>query len=480
MNAAEPLPTIGETARLLAAKEVSPVELARAALDRAERLNPVLHAFIRLTPERALAEARAAETRHQAGEARGPLDGVPVAHKDIYETAGIPTTAHSRVLEHHVPARDAAAVRRWAEAGAVTVGKLATHEFAWGGPSTDLPWPPARNPWDPSRFTGGSSSGTGAAVAAGIVCGGTGSDTGGSIRMPAAFCGIAGIKPTYGLCSRAGVLPLAHSLDTAGPMAWTAEDCALLLQAMTGHDPEDPSSANRPTPDLVSNLADGVRGLRIGVVRHFFEDDAPASPAVRRAVLGAADALRGLGAEIREVRLPSLLDFNAAGWLILMAEAYAVHEPWLRIRFRDYGEFLRGRLAVAVAVSAADYIQAQRRRRALCGAVAAAMRDCDLLLTASQPAEARPLEQMTKWASFEGPNFTTPFNLTGQPAMTVCAGFGEGGLPVGVQLAGRPFDDATVLRAAHAFETATGWRSRRPAIDAPGGAAGVPPGPRPV
>ncbi len=472
MNAAEPLPTVAEAARLLAAKEVSPVELARAALDRAERLNPVLHAFIRLTPERALAEARASEARHLAGEARGPLDGVPIAHKDIYETAGIPTTAHSRVLEGNVPARDAATVRQWAAAGAVTIGKLATHEFAWGGPSFDLPWPPARNPWDTARFTGGSSSGTGAAVAAGIVCGGTGSDTGGSIRMPAAFCGIAGIKPTYGLCSRAGVLPLAHSLDTTGPLAGTAEDCALLLQAMAGHDPEDPSSANRPAPDLLSGLAGGARGLRVGLVRHFFEEDAPTSPAVRAAVLGAAEALRGLGAEVREVKLPSLLDFNAAGWLILMAEAHAVHEPWLRTRWRDYGEFLRGRLAVAASVSAADYVQAQRRRRALCAAVAAAMRDCDLLLTAPQPAEAPPLERLTKWASFEAPNFTVPFNLTGQPAMSVRAGFGEGGMPVGAQLVGRPFEDATVLRAAHALEGATEGRARRPAIQAPAAAGG--------
>ena len=466
MNAAGPLPTVAEAARLLAAKQVSPVELAQAALDRAERLNPALHAFIRLTPERALAEARAAEARRMAGEARGPLDGVPVGHKDIYETAGIPTTAHSRVLEHHVPARDAATVRQWAAAGAVMIGKLATYEFAWGGPSFDLPWPPARNPWDTSRFTGGSSSGTGAAVAAGIVCGGTGSDTAGSIRMPSGFCGIAGIKPTYGLCSRAGVLPLAQSLDTPGPMAWAAEDCALLLQAMAGHDPADPSSANRPAPDLLSDLGAGVRGVRIGVVRHFFEDDAPASSAVRGAVLGAAEVLRGLGAEVREVRLPSLLDFNAVGWLILMAEAYAIHEPWLRTRFRDYGEFLRGRLAVAATLSSADYIQAQRRRRAMCAEVAAAMRDCDILLTAPQPAEARPIEQMTKWASFEGPNLTIPFNLTGQPAMTVCGGFGEGGLPVGIQFAGRPFEDATVLRAAHAFERATEWRAHRPATDA--------------
>jgi aspartyl-tRNA(Asn)/glutamyl-tRNA(Gln) amidotransferase subunit A len=463
MNGTEPLPTIAEAARLLAAREVSPVELAEAALRRAERLNPTLHAFIRLTPERALSDARAAEARHLAGEARGPLDGVPVAHKDIFETAGIPTTGHSRVLEHHVPARDAATVRQWAAAGAVSIGKLATHEFAWGGPSHDLPWPAARNPWNPARFTGGSSSGTGAAVAAGIIAAGTGSDTGGSIRMPAAFCGISGIKPTFGLCSRVGVLPLAHSLDTVGPLARTAEDCAILLQAMAGHDPEDPSSDRRPAPDLLSDLGGGVRGLRIGLVRHFFEEDMATGAAVAQAVDGAAEVFRALGAEVAELRLPALGEFNATAWLILMSEAYAVHEEWLRTRYRDYGEILRGRLAVASTVPAADYIAAQRRRRRLCATVAEAMRGCDLLLTAAQVSEAPPIEAVTKWASFEAPNFTTPFNLTGQPAVVVPAGFGEAGLPVGVQLVGRSFEDATVLRAAHAFQGATDWHARRPA-----------------
>jgi aspartyl-tRNA(Asn)/glutamyl-tRNA(Gln) amidotransferase subunit A len=460
------LPTIAEAARLLAARQVSPVELAKAALARAETLNPALHAFIRLTPERALAEAQASEGRHMSGAARGPLDGVPVGHKDIYETAGIPSTAHSRILEHHVPSRDAATVRQWAAAGAVTIGKLATHEFAWGGPSPDLPWPPARNPWDTDRFTGGSSSGSGAALAAGIVSGATGSDTGGSIRAPAGFCGIAGIKPSFGLCSRAGVLPLAHSLDTTGPMARTAEDCALLLQAMAGHDPEDPASANRPTPDLLRGLDDGVRGLRIGLVRHWFEEDCTVAPAVSGAVLGAGRVFAGLGAEVRDIRLPALADFNAANALILMSEAFAIHEPWLRTRYAEYGEILRKRLALAATVSAADYLQAQRRRRALCAAVAQAMRDCDLLLTAVQLSEAPLLSRMTVWSSLEAPNFTTPFNITGQPAMVVCAGFGEGGLPVGLQLAGRPFEDATVLRAAHAFERETGFTARRPALAA--------------
>ncbi len=458
------IPTIAEAARRIAAKQISPVELAKDRLARAEALNPELHAFIRFTPELAAEQARAAEARQMAGTLKGPLDGIPIGHKDIYETAGIPTTGHSRVLEHHVPKRDAAAVRAWAGAGAVMLGKLATHEFAWGGPSFDLPWPPARNPWDTSRFTAGSSSGTGAAVAAGIVFGGTGSDTGGSIRGPAALCGTAGIKPTYGLCSRVGVLPLSHSLDTVGPLAWTVEDCALLLDALTGYDPADPSSANRPKPDLISGLGNGVKGLRIGVIRHFHETDWKVSPGVAAGIAHVAQTLEDLGAMVAEVSLPPLQDFNAAGWLILAADAFAVHEPWLRTKYRDYGEILRERLALAATISAADYLQAQRRRRELCDAVAKAMEGCDLLLTAAQPAEAPPITAPGKWSSFEVANFTIPFNLTGQPALTVCAGFGEKGLPVGAQLIGRPFEDATVLRAGHAYEQATAWRARRPAL----------------
>lgn len=458
------VPTIAEAARDIAARRISPVELTKACLERSKRLNPTVHAFIRFTEEIALDQARAAEARQMAGTLKGPLDGIPVGHKDIYDTAGVATTGHSRVLIDRVPDADSTVVRMWRDAGAVMLGKLATHEFAWGGPCFDLPWPPAHNPWDPTRFTGGSSSGTGAAVAAGMILGGTGSDTGGSIRTPAGLCGIAGIKPTYGLCSRTGVLPLAASLDTTGPMAWTVEDCALLLDAMTGHDPADPSQVHAPKPDLLSGLNGGVKGLRVGVVRHFFETDFPVSPAVKAGIDHLADTLKSLGAEVVDVTLPSLQAFNAAGWLILMSEAYAVHEPWLRTKFRDYGEFLRERLAMAAIVSAADYVQAQRRRRELCDEVGKVMQSCDLLLSAAAAGEARPIREMTKWASFESPNFTIPFNLTGQPGLTVCTGFGEGGLPVGAQIIGRHFEDATVLRAGHAFEQATGWRARRPAL----------------
>ena len=457
-------PTIAEALKGFAAKTLSPRELVHDCLDRAERLNPVIHAFIRFTREAAMVAAAASEARWMAGTPMGPLDGIPIAHKDIYETAGVPTTAHSRVLLDNTPAEDAAVVRMWKQAGAISLGKLATHEFAWGGPSFDLPWPPARNPWDITRFTGGSSSGTGAAVAAGVILGGTGSDTGGSIRMPGALCGVAGIKPTYGLCSRTGVLPLASSLDTTGPLGWTVEDCARLLQAMVGHDPRDPSSADRPAPDVLGGIGDGVKGLRVGVVRHFHETDLPVSAAMQGAIDAAVAALRAGGAEIGEATLPPLQDFNAAGWIILANEAFAIHEPWLRTRYRDYGEFLRERLAVAATISGADYLQAQRRRRELNAVVSGQMQRFDILLTAAAPGEARPIEQMTKWSSFEGPNFTMPFNLTGQPALVVNGGFSPAGLPLGVQLVGRAFEDATVLRAGHVVEQALALGARRPKL----------------
>src|SRR3954453_3062937 len=257
--------TIAEAARLIEQRELSPVELVDSRLARIEKLDGQLHSFIRVLADQARADARAAETEIAAGKYRGPLHGIPIGLKDIYETAGVATTGHSKVMQDHVPKADAFSVAKLRQAGTVVMGKLATHEFAFGGPSFDLPWPPARNPWNPEHFTAGSSSGTGAAGASGMILGGTGSDTGGSIRGPAALCGIAGIKPTYGLCSRTGVLPLAQSLDHAGPLAWTVEDCALLLQAMAGYDPADPASADRPVPDFTADLTKGVKGLRIGV-----------------------------------------------------------------------------------------------------------------------------------------------------------------------------------------------------------------------
>lgn len=458
--------TIAEAAKQIAAKKLSPVELAKAQLDRIRRLDPQLHAFLLVTEERALADAKSAEARQMAGGLRGPLDGIPIAHKDIYCTAGIRTTAHSKLLENNVPAEDAHTVKKWADAGVVLLGKLATHEFAFGGPSFDLPWPPARNPWNTEHFTAGSSSGTGAAVAAGLILGGTGSDTGGSIRGPAALCGIAGIKPTYGLSSRRGILPLAFTLDHAGPMAWTAEDCALLLQAMAGHDPLDPASANRPVPDFAADLGKGVKGLRIGVVRHFFETDHRASDATRKGIDEALDFFRKGGAEVRDIALSPAADYHAVGYLLMITEAFTLHGPWLRKHFHDYGELFRDRVALAATVSGPDIVQATRRRRVLCQEMASAMADLDIIVSASQPGEAPKIAHLPKWVNMEKPSFTMPFNVTGFPAISICTGFGEGGLPVSIQLAGKPFSEPTLFRAAHAYETATSWRSKRPAMAA--------------
>jgi aspartyl-tRNA(Asn)/glutamyl-tRNA(Gln) amidotransferase subunit A len=456
--------TIAEAARLIAAKKLSPVELAKTHLDRIRRLDPDLNAFLLVTEDRALADAKAAEARQMSGALRGKLDGIPIAHKDIYNTAGIRTTAHSKLLEHNVPTRDAHTVKKWADAGTVMLGKLATHEFAFGGPSFDLPWPPARNPWNRDHFTAGSSSGTGAAVAAGLILGGTGSDTGGSIRGPAALCGIAGIKPTYGLSSRTGILPLAFSLDHAGPMAWTAEDCALLLQGMAGPDPEDPASVDRPVPDFTAELGKGVKGLRIGVVRHFFEQDHRASDATRAGIDAALDFFRKEGAEVRDITLSSAADYHAVGYLIMVTEAFTLHGPWMRERFMDYGELFRDRVSLAATVSGPDMIQATRRRHMLCREMAAVMENLDIIVSASQPGEAPRIDSVPKWANMEKPSFTMPFNVTGFPAISICTGFGEGGLPVAMQLAGKPFTEPTLFRAAHAYETATKWRARRPAM----------------
>jgi aspartyl-tRNA(Asn)/glutamyl-tRNA(Gln) amidotransferase subunit A len=458
------IPTIAEAARRIAAKQLSPVELTKTHLDRIRRLDPDLNAFLLVTEERALADAKAAEARQMSGALRGRLDGIPIAHKDIYNTAGIRTTAHSKQLEHNVPTRDAHTVKKWADAGAVMLGKLATHEFAFGGPSFDLPWPPARNPWNRDHFTAGSSSGTGAAVAAGLILGGTGSDTGGSIRGPAALCGIAGIKPTYGLSSRAGILPLAFSLDHAGPMAWTAEDCGLLLQGMAGHDPEDPASVDRPVPDFTAELGRGVKGLRIGVVRHFFETDHRASDATRAGIDAAMDFYAREGAEVRDISLSSAADYHAVGYLIMISEAFALHGPWMREHFMDYGELFRDRVSLAATVSGPDMIQATRRRRVLCREMAAAMENLDIIVSASQPGEAPRIDSVPKWANMEKPSFTMPCNVTGFPAISICTGFGEGGLPVAMQLAGKPFTEPTLLRAAHAYEAAMKWRARRPAM----------------
>jgi aspartyl-tRNA(Asn)/glutamyl-tRNA(Gln) amidotransferase subunit A len=465
------IPTIAEAARLIAAKRLSPVELTRACLDRVHALDGRLHAFVHLTEGRALFEAHAAEAAIMAGGPKGPLHGIPIGLKDIVDTKDIPTTCQSKILQDNIPDADATCAELLAAAGTVLIGKTTTHEFADGGPSFDLPRPPARNPWNTNHFTAGSSSGTGAGIAAGLILGGIGTDTGGSIRGPAALCGIAGIKPTYGLVSRAGVAPAAFSLDHIGPMAWTAEDCALLLQVLAGHDKRDPASADRPVPDYTALLGSGVKGVKIGVIHHFHEVDYVVSDGVRRGIDAAIATLRGLGAEIREVQLSPLQDWGACGSLISMTERAAAYEEWARTRLGDFSERVQRRLMLGTLVSGVDYVQAVRRRRELRAELKAAMDGLDVVLTASQTGEAPDINEVPAWDTFAAPSFTMPFNVAGYPAITVCAGFGAGGLPVAIQLVGRPFEEPGLLRVADAFEKATDFRNARPTLVSAGSPA---------
>jgi aspartyl-tRNA(Asn)/glutamyl-tRNA(Gln) amidotransferase subunit A len=457
--------TIADAARLIERRRLSPVELTDALIRRIETLDPQLNAFLLPTPEKAREQARAAEREIMAGRYRGPLHGIPFGLKDIYATAGIRTTSHSKICKNLVPTEDATTVAKLYDAGAVLLGKLATHEFAHGGPSFDLPWPPARNPWNRDHFTGGSSSGAGAAVAAGFALGALGSDTGGSIRGPAALCGIVGLKPTYGLVSRAGVYANSFTFDHAGPMTWTVEDCAIMLQAIAGYDPKDPASADRPIQDYRAALTGDIRGLRIGIVRHLYEDDIVVAPEVLSALDEAYAVLRSLGALLEEVRIRPAADYYAVKITIAESEQYAIHEEELRSRPGDFGADFLGRALPAVLYSGADYVQAQRERRLMLAEMAPIYEKYDLLVTPTAPGPAPRLGTWQTISFWQNSSLTTPFNVSACPALAQCMGFTSTGLPLSLQLVGRPFDEATVLRAAHAYETATNWRSRRPSLE---------------
>ena len=448
--------TITEAARLIARRELSPVELTRELLARIAQFDSGLNSFLLLTEEQALADAAAAEKRQLEGKSLGPLDGIPIAHKDVYETAGVLTTGHSRWLAEYVPETDAGVVKRLRDAGTVMLGKLATHEFAFGGPSFDLPWPPARNPWNREHFSGGSSSGTGVAVAAGFILGGTGSDTGGSIRAPAALCGITGLKPTYGLCGRSGVLELSQTLDHTGPLALTAVDCALLLNAMAGYDPIDPCSVERPSEDFTSSMGMSLRGLKVGVLRAFHEEQRPVSAGTAQGIDNTIRCLLDAGASVETIELPSLFDYQACGYVILLSEAFFVHGERLRTDFYSFGELMRERLCLGALIGAHDYVRAMRWRPVLTAAMAEALSRCDVLLTAAMPAEASRLDVTERWSNLGAPNFNMPANVTGFPAMSICSGLGDGGLPVAVQLIGRPFDDGRLLAVADAVQREMG------------------------
>jgi aspartyl-tRNA(Asn)/glutamyl-tRNA(Gln) amidotransferase subunit A len=457
--------SVAEAASLIAKRQLSPVELTHAYLDRIERLNGALHSYVRVLDQTALAEARAAEAEIVAGRYRGPLHGVPIGLKDIYDTAGVPTEGGSRLCLGRTPAEDATTTRLLRDAGAIVLGKLTTWEFAIGGTAFDTPFPPARNPWNVERDPAGSSSGSGAAVAAGLCAAAMGSDTGGSIRWPAAWCGLAGLKPTYGRVSRAGIMPLSFSLDHAGPLTWTVEDAAIVLQVIAGPDPRDPASSDWPVPDYRAALAKPeLKGMRLGVVRSMFERDSVASDEMRAAFDHSVEVLRGLGAVIGEVELPPLALYGAAAFMIARGEGFAIHEKTLRQRPQDYGALARDRLTIGAYVRASDMVQAMRRRRMLVDTTAAAMADIDALLLPTAPDPAPKLGELAPYFGNERPPYMRPFNLTGQPALSVCNGFDNAGLPLSLQIVGRHFDEATVLRIGHAYERATTWRERRPQL----------------
>src|SRR3954453_4333689 len=458
------IPTIAEAAKQIAAKQLSPVELTQACLDRVRKLDNRLCAFVHLTEKRALPGARAAEAAVMAGGRKGPLHGIPIGLKDIVDTKRIPTTCGSKILQDNIPDTDAACAESLAEAGTVLIGKTTTHEFADGGPSFDLPKPPARNPWNTEHFTAGSSSGTGAGVAAGLILGGIGTDTGGSLRGPAALCGIAGIKPTYGLVSRAGVAPAAFSLDHIGPMAWTAEDCALMLQALAGYDARDPASADRPVPNYTAALGSGIKGLKVGVIHHFHEADYKVSPGTQPGLDGTIPAWGRLGAQIREVQLSPLQDWQACGSLISITERASAYDEWARTRLGDFSERVQRRLMLGALVSGVDYVQALRRRRELRAELKAAMAGLDVVLTAAAPGEAPKIDNVPIWDLFGRRGFPIPFSVSGYPAISICSGYGEGGFPLAIQLVGKPFQEPTLFRVADAFEKATPFRNTRPAL----------------
>ena len=471
--------SITEASRLIQQRRLSPVELTRAFLDRIETFDPQLNAYLLVTAERALEQAREAETEISAGRYRGPMHGIPFALKDIYCTAGIRTTGHSRTRMDYVPGFDATTVTKLYDSGAVLLGKLSTHEFAHGGPSFDLPWPAARNPWNREHFTGGSSSGSGASVAAGLAPASLGSDTGGSIRNPSALCGLVGLKPTYGLVSRAGVYTNSFSFDHAGPMTWTVEDCAIVLQAIAGHDPRDPASALRSVPDYRANLGAGVKGLRIGVLRHLYEEDVPVAGSVKAALDQAYDVLRGLGAIIEDARIRPAADYHAVKITGAESELFAVHEPVLRQRLNDFGADFLGRALGALFIGGADYMQASRQRRVMIAEMAPLYDRFDVLVTAG-PGPAARLDSWRTLNFWKNNSVTTPFNVTGGPALVQCIGFTDDGLPLSMQVVGRPFADAMVLRVAKAYEDATPWKSRRPLLEAGASPLPAPPVPPPA
>ncbi|CAH1659523.1 MULTISPECIES: amidase [unclassified Chelatococcus] len=450
--------SIEQAGRSIRSREISSQELTRSALRHISEYNPTLHAFITVTEEKALADAKRADDELAAGVDRGPLHGIPYAVKDVFDTEGIRTTCHSKILLDNIPAEDSAVVARLSNAGGVLMGKLATDEFAFGGPTDDLPFPAPLNPWNTEHMTGGSSSGSAVAVSSGMVRFAIGTDTGGSIRGPAALCGLAGVKPTFGRVSTRGAYPLAYSMDHCGPLAASVTEAAIALQVLAGHDPRDPSSADVPVEDYLAELNGGVARLKIGVPRAFFEKAQGISTEALAAITQVEDALRAAGATVEDIAMPDYPLFSTCGRVILTAEAFSVHEENMRTRAADYSSLAMQRIMLGASLTAADYIQALRLRRELARAVDDTFNQYDLILTACSVAPAPRLDSMPD--PFTAPSVIQayPFSLSGHPAMSVPVGLASNGLPLSVQFVGPYFKEARVLRAGRTVETLFGWK----------------------
>ncbi|MGO4740330.1 amidase [Bosea sp. 2KB_26] len=446
-----------EAAREIAADSLSPVALTREYLARIAAGDEVIGAFAHLDLDGAVAMAAERSEELKRGCYRGVLHGIPLVIKDVIDVEGMPTRANSHVRGAEPAAADAACVRKLREAGAVIIGKVVTHEFAYAGPPEDLPFGASRNPWNLDYDTGGSSSGSAAAIMAGFCAGALGTDTGGSIRNPVSYCGGVGLKPTYGRVGRSGILPLSWSLDHCGPMARTVGDCAAIFQAIAGHDPADPHSVTNPVADFTDRIGRPLTGLRVGLLRGFFEFEGGASEDIRHAIDAVAGDLQGLGCCLVDVALPPNEMFSACGRLILLSEAYAFHRQDLAERPEAFGRWTRDRLRTGSAITASDYIQALRMRSVLRMAVDGAFEKCDIILTVSARSAAPKLEWGGPDGYWNAPSPTIAFNVTGHPALALCGGFSSASLPLGFQLVGRAYDEATLFQVAHAYENATRW-----------------------
>ena len=454
-----------EAAQLIKSKKLSPVELTDALAKRIDKYDKYFNAFISFRPEQALIEAKQAEEKVMRGEPLGPLHGVPFGLKDIIDAEGWPTTAHSKLLRDNVPGADAFVTSKLKEAGAILLGKLSTHEFALGGPSFDLPWPPARNAWNRRYFPGGSSSGSGAAVAAGFLPLALGSDTGGSVRNPASMNGLFGIKATYGRVSRSGVIPLSFSLDHVGPLTRTTHDNALVLSIISGWDKNDPASADIDIPDFSQDLNKGISGLKIGLIRHFYTSDMIASDEMVTALDDAVSILEKCGAIVEEVSTRPLQEFAACNRVILLSEACSIHNDWLKTRTEDYGESLLSRLLPGTALTAVDYVDAIRTRARYAQEFNEIFQNFDAIVTVNNMEAAFPMEDPVLCEKFYPRQARTPFNVTGNPALAVPIGFNEEGLPLSMQVVTPQFDETMAYRIAASFESQTEWTRHHPNLD---------------